>query len=217
MSIVSDLADQFNDCTTLEPYQESTNSKHSSNGSRKSSNAESLPYRYVPDSSPNRSETASSIASFPSISSRAPSEISLPDNRTFSIHSANDHNSTISSVPSRGTSSYGRARVPVRRGQPRNTRGGAIQRPIQVDRPKTASTIESTVAKYTGTTEPLMGVDEYIEQFELGKNYPHKRLKMKLEKLFRIGSKLIRYDSNLLFIDLVFRTVLKSSEDSYGR
>ena len=197
MSIVNDLVDQIsNDCTTLEPYVEPTPSKPSSNGSRKSSNPESLPYRYVPESSSNMSETASSIVSYPSIasgpSSRAPSELSLvtsyADNRTLSNHSANDHNSSVSSVPSRGTSSYGRARAPVRRGQPRNTRGGAIQRPI--DRP----TIDSTVAKYTGPAfEPLMDVKEYIEQFELEKNYPHKRLNMKPEKLFRIGSKLIFY------------------------
>ena len=198
LSIVSDLVDQFNDCTALEPYEESTHSKPSSNGSRKSSNVGSLPYRWVPESSPNISDTASSISSFPSISSRAPSEISgattNADNRTLSIHSAIDHNSSVSSAPSRGTSSYGRARVPVRRGQPRNTRGGAYQRPI--DRTDTSSTIDSTVAKSTGPAyEPLMGVEEYIEQFELGKNYPHKRLKMKPEKLFRIDSKLFCQNS----------------------
>ena len=227
MSIVSDLGDQFNDCTALEPYEESTHSKHSSNGSRKSFYAGSLPYRWVPESSPNISDTASSIASLPSISSRAPSEISLAtthaDNRALSMHSANDYNSSVSSAPSRGTSSYGRARVPVRRGQPRNTRGGAYQRPI--DRPDTTSTIDSTVAKSTGPAyEPLMGVEEYIEQFELGKNYPHKRLKMKPEKLFRIDSKLFYRNSKLFYrnsklfsLILYVEPFLKSSEDSYGR
>jgi len=176
--------DQYNNGDAHESYVNPPRSIQSSDASRKSSNAESLPYRYVPESSPSMSETASSIASLPSISSRAPSELSFEtsnaDNRALSIYSEADHFSSVPSAPSRGTSSYGRARAP-RRGQPRNTRGGGIHRPIDIP------TVDSTVAKNTEqAVEPLMSVDEYIEKFQLEKNYPHKRLDLRPEKLFSL-------------------------------
>ena len=189
-----------NDCTALEPYVESSQSKSGSNSSRKSSK-ESLPYRYVEETSPNTSDTASSVVSYPSVLSRAPSELSIETNNTesraHSTISAGDNISSVSSVPSRGTSSYGRARGLFRRGQVRNTRGGrgGIRGGRSIDRP-ISPRAESAAVKYTGPSyEELMSVTEYIEKFQLEKNYPHKRLEIKPEQIFRIGSKIIPRDS----------------------
>jgi len=142
-----------NDCTALEPYVEPSQSKSGSNSSRKSSK-ESLPYRYVEETSPNTSDTASSVVSYPSVSSRAPSELSIETNNTesraHSTISAGDNISSVSSVPSRGTSSYGRARGLFRRGQVRNTRGGrgGIRGGRSIDRP--ISPRAESAVKYTG-------------------------------------------------------------------
>ena len=202
LDILTDKDDNI--CTALEPYD----AKNDSNSSRKSSK-ESLPYRYIEESNSNTSDTASSVVSYPSLPSRAPSEISIEsnntENRALSSHSIGDNISAVSSVPSRGTSSYGRARL--RRGQPRNTRGGGIQRPI--DRPMVLQD-DFTVAVHTGQAGPkaeeLMKVGEYIEKFQLHANYPFKRLEKKPEELFRVGSKILCC-SYLIFPGIKIRTI----------